>query len=153
MKKTRNTKTSLGVIYCHAPAKVKFEFSHVAIFGGGPIVQWDGDTFGLRWKEAYEATWHELPAPSELQWKAFWLLLDQSGARNWDSNYANPDIFDGVGWGFKLAAPGLRIESSGSNAYPGSDSFESLTCSPFEILTTAVGILAGGDVHALKRHE
>lgn len=150
MKKTRNTKTSLGEICCHAPAKVKFEFSHVAIFGGGPVVKWDGKKSELRWREAYDATWYELPAPSDLQWIAFWLLLEQSGARNWDSDYTNADIFDGIGWDFKFTAPGLRIESSGSNAYPGSDSLEPISVSPFDILTTALGILVGGDVHTLK---
>jgi hypothetical protein len=52
--------------------------------------------------------------------------------------------------GFKLTAPGLQIETSGSNAYPGSDSFEPLPGSPFDILATAIGIVAGCDVHTLK---
>ena len=64
--------------------------------------------------------------------------------------YSNPNIEDGIGWDFKLTAPGLQIESSGSNAYPGSDCFEPLPGSPFDILTTAIGILAGCDVHTLK---
>lgn len=134
---------------CPAPAKVSFEFSHVAFFGGGPVVEWDGKKSALRWSDAHDATWHALPTPTGLQWKAFWLLLEQSGARHWEMSYSNPDILDGIGWDFKLTAPGLRIESSGSNAYPCSDSYEPLPGSPFDILTTAIGILAGRDVYTL----
>jgi hypothetical protein len=146
MKKRPN----VANLKCHLPAKVSFEFSHAAIFGGGPVVEWIGKKSQLRWRDAFDATWHALPTPTDLQWKAFWLLLEQSGARNWDADYTNPDILDGIGWDFKLTAPGLRIESSGSNAYPGSDSFDPLPGSPFDILTTALGILAGRDILTLK---
>jgi hypothetical protein len=57
---------------------------------------------------------------------------------------------DGIGWDFRLKAPGLEIETSGSNAYPGSDSLGPLPGSPFDMLTTAIGILVGCDVHDLK---
>lgn len=134
----------------YAPGKLSFEFSHCAIFGGGPLIEWDGKKSELRWRDYYGDAWNSLPTPSDLQWKAFWFLLEQSGARNWDTDYSNPNILDGIGWDFKLTAPGLQIESSGSNAYPGSDSFEPLPGSPFDILTTAIGILAGRDVHTLK---
>ena len=132
------------------PTKVSFEFSHCAIFGGGPLIEWDGKKSELRWRDCYGDAWNSLPTPSDLQWKAFWFLLEQSGARNWDTDYSNPNILDGIGWDFKLTAPGLQIESSGSNAYPGSDSFEPLLGSPFDILTIAIGILVGCDVHTLK---
>ena len=91
-----------------------------------------------------------LPAPTDIQWKAFWLLVEQSKVRNWEMSYSNPDILDGIGWDFKLFAPGLQISTSGSNAYPGTDSFEPLPFSPFDILTTAIGVLAGQDIHTLK---
>ena len=132
------------------PVELSFEFSHCAIFGGGPLIEWSGKKSELRWKDYYGDAWISLPTPTDLQWKAFWLLLEQSGARNWDTDYSNPNILDGIGWDFKLTAPGLQIESSGSNAYPGSDSFEPLPGSPFDILTTAIGILVGCDPHDLK---
>ena len=132
------------------PGKLCFEFSHCAIFGGGPCIEWNGMNSELRWRDAFGDDWYLLPVPSEIQWKAFLLLLEQSGVRNWDHDYNNPNILDGIGWDFKLAAPGLQIETSGSNAYPGSDSFEPLPGSPFDILTTAIGILVGCDVHELK---
>jgi hypothetical protein len=132
------------------PEKATFEFSQCAIFGGGPLIEWDGKKSELRWRDCYGDAWILLPTPTPLQWKAFWLLLEQSGARNWDADYSNPNILDGIGWDFKLTAPGLQIESSGSNAYPGSDSFEPLPGSPFDILTTAIGILVGSEVHTLK---
>lgn len=150
MTRMRKKKSSLGPIEYLDPSAVTFEFSHCAIFGGGPHVEWNGESMELRWKDYYDDTWCSLPIPTDLQWKAFWLLLEQSGARNWDADYTNPDILDGIGWDFKLTAPGLQIESSGSNAYPGSDSFEPLPGSPFDILTTAIGILVSCDVHTLK---
>jgi hypothetical protein len=133
-----------------APGKLSFEFSHCAIFGGGPCIEWNGKKSELRWRDAYDSTWHPLPTPSDLQWKAFWLLVEQSGVRNWDHDYSNPSILDGIGWDFKLTAPGLQIETSGSNAYPGSDSIEPLPGSPFDVLTTAIGILVGCHPHELK---
>jgi hypothetical protein len=133
-----------------APGKLCFEFSHCAIFGGGPFVEWNGKKSELRWRDAFSDSWYALPAPSEIQWKAFWLLVNQSGVRNWDHDYTNPNILDGIGWDFKLTAPSLQIETSGSNAYPGSHSFEPLPGSPFDILATAIGIIAGCEVHGLK---
>lgn len=65
-------------------------------------------------------------------------------------SYSNSNIEDGIGWDFKLTAPGQQIETSGSNAYPGSDSLVPIPGSPFDILTTAIGILAGRDIHDLK---
>lgn len=150
MTKMRKKKSSLGPIEYLDPSAATFEFSHCAIFGGGPHVEWNGESMELRWKDYYDDAWSSLPTPTDLQWKAFWLLLEHSGARNWDADYTNPDILDGISWDFKLTAPGLRIESSGSNAYPGSDSFEPLPGSPFDILTTAIGILVGCDPDDLK---
>lgn len=132
------------------PESVTFEFSKCAFFGGGPLIEWNGKNSELRWRDCYCDAWISLPSPSSLQWKAFWFLLEQSGARKWEMNYSNPIIEDGIGWDFKLNAPGLQIESSGSNAYPGSDSFEPLPGSPFDILTTAIGILVGSEVHTVK---
>jgi hypothetical protein len=146
----RKKKSSFSGIESHDHSKVTFEFSHCAIFGGGPLIEWDGKKSELRWKDCYGDAWNSLPTPSDLQWKAFWLLLEQSGARNWDTDYSNPNILDGIGWDFKLNAPGLRIASTGSNAYPGSDSFEPLPGFPFDILTTAIGILVGCDPDDLK---
>ncbi len=132
------------------PERLAFEFSHCAVFGGGPLIEWDGKKSELRWRDCYGDAWITLPAPTQLQWKAFFFLLEQSGARNWEISYSNPNIVDGIGWDFKLTAPGLQIETSGSNAYPGSDSFEPLPGSPFDILATAIGILAGCDIQTLK---
>jgi len=133
-----------------APGKLSFEFSHCAIFGGGPFIEWNGKNSELRWREAYDSTWHLLPPPTDIQWKAFWLLVAQSSVRNWEMSYSNPYIMDGIGWDFRLTAPRLQIETSGSNAYPGSDGLGPLPGSPFDILSTAIGILVGCDPHELK---
>ena len=134
----------------YQPSKVSLKFSHSAIFGGGPLIEWNGKKSELRWRDAYDSTWYPLPTPSDIKWKAFWLLLDQSGVRNWDHDYSNPNILDGIGWDFKLTAPSLQIETSGSNAYPGSDSLAPIPGSPFDILTTAIGIIVGQDIVDLK---
>ena len=144
-------KTPLGnsPVIC-APDELSFRFSHCAIFGGGPCIEWNGKSSELRWRDAYDNTWHLLPPPSDIQWKAFWLLIDQSSVRNWEMAYSNPYIMDGIGCGFRLSAPRLQIETSGSNAYPGSDGPGPLPGSPFDILSTAIGILVGCDPHELK---
>jgi hypothetical protein len=135
--------------YC-SPSKIGFEFSYCAIFGGGPCVEWNGKKSRLRWRDAFSDSWHPLQAPSEIQWKAFWLLLEQSGARSWDKEYSNAGILDGTVWDFKMTAPGLRIATAGNNAYPGSDSFIPTPGSPFDILTVAIGILVGCNPCELK---
>jgi len=132
------------------PGELIFEFSYCAIFGGGPCVEWDGKKSVLRWRDAFGDSWHPLPTPSEIQWKAFWLLIEQSGVRSWEREYSNAGVMDGTVWEFKLTAPGLRIATAGNNAYPGSDSLVPIPGSPFDVLATAVGILIGCDVHELK---
>ncbi len=132
------------------PSELSFEFSHCAVFGGGPVIQWDGKKSELRWRDCYGDSWIPLASPTSLQWKAFLLLVEHSGAKEWEMSYSNPDIEDGIGWEFKFTAPGLNIQTTGNNAYPGSDSFKPLPGSPFDTLTTAIGILVGCEVHELK---
>lgn len=125
-------------------------FSCYAIFGGGPHIEWNGKKAELRWRDVFDGTWYQLTTPTDIQWKAFWLLVEQSGVWNWEITYENPHVTDGAGWDFRMEVPGRCIESSGINAYPGSDSLECTLGSPFDVLTTAVGILVGCDVHKLK---
>ncbi len=134
---------------CHSE-KLSFVFSHYCLLGGGPHLEWNGKKSLLRWRDAFGDVWFHLPTPSEIQWKAFWLLVEQSGVRTWEGHYTNPDIVDGQGWDFKMKGPGLRIETRGINAYPGSDSLEPNAGSPFDILTAAIGILVGCAPHDLK---
>jgi hypothetical protein len=87
-----------GSLESRAHGKLCIEFSHCAIFGGGPLVEWDGKKSELRWRDCYGDAWISLPAPTPLQWNAFWFLLEQSGVRNWEMAYSNPNIEDGIGW-------------------------------------------------------
>ena len=146
MKKTSQDET----LKTCAPGELSFEFSYCAIFGGGPCVEWDGKKSELRWSDIHVGIWHALPIPRAIQWKAFWQLIDQSGVRKWDHDYSNPNIMDGIEWDFKLTAPGLKVETTGSNAFPGSDSLVPIPGSPFDILATAIGILIGCDPRELK---
>ncbi len=147
MRRKRRRKNSSDSV---DPRKVSMQFSHGGVFGGGHWVEWDGKKSELRWRANFGFTCYPLKPPSAIQWKAFWLLVEQAGVKEWDYSYVNPGILDGVGWSFRLKAPGLSIETSGSNAYPGSGSLIPTPSSQFDVLTTAIGILVGCDLDELK---
>lgn len=56
--------------------------------------------------------------PSAEEWRAFWAAAEDAGVGRWRQRYRAEDIVDGAGWGLRLQAEGLSIESQGSNAYP-----------------------------------
>ena len=59
--------------------------------------------------------------PSEEEWKKFWEKMDKVGIWNWIENYDCPDlmVLDGTSWNLKIEVGDKKIESSGSNYYPG----------------------------------
>ena len=59
--------------------------------------------------------------PSEEEWKKFWDKMDKIGVWNWMDNYDCPDVVgrDGTSWNLKIEVGDKKIESSGSNYYPG----------------------------------
>lgn len=56
--------------------------------------------------------------PDAEAWTNFWAAADEAGVRRWSERYRAEHIEDGMGWSLRLKAPGVHIESNGSNAYP-----------------------------------
>lgn len=56
--------------------------------------------------------------PTAEEWRGFWAAADSAGVHRWRGRYVDDRIADGTGWGLRLAAPGVRIVTGGSNAYP-----------------------------------
>jgi hypothetical protein len=83
---------------------------------------------------------------SAAQWRIFWLTLNHVKVWRWDEVYS-PDciVCDGKSWNLKIKYRGKEIESSGSNAYPGSSRLGFDTKSQFGVFLDAVNILAGTD--------
>lgn len=59
--------------------------------------------------------------PSEEEWKKFWDKMDNIKVWNWKDNYDSPDfvVLDGTSWNLKIELGDKKVESSGSNYYPG----------------------------------
>ena len=58
--------------------------------------------------------------PTAEAWTAFRQELDALEAWSWEKTYFNLDVQDGTQWTLQLEWDGRTIESSGSNAFPGS---------------------------------
>jgi hypothetical protein len=61
--------------------------------------------------------------PSDEEWKDFWIKLEQIGIWKWNKSYSPQDmlVLDGTVWNIKIEFGNKKIESSGSNAYPGNN--------------------------------
>ena len=60
--------------------------------------------------------------PSEEEWKKFWDKMDKIGIWEWIDNYTLEDdlyTLDGSSWNLKIELGNKKVESSGSNYYPG----------------------------------
>ena len=59
--------------------------------------------------------------PSEVEWKKFWDEMDRIRVWSWMDNYDCPDVVfdDGSSWNLKIELGDKKVESSGSNYYPG----------------------------------
>lgn len=78
--------------------------------------------------------------PPAEAWTAFRQELDALDAWSWESTYFNVDVQDGTQWTLQLEWDGRTIESSGSNAFPGSEGPE--YGEQFERFLAAVDALA-----------
>lgn len=78
--------------------------------------------------------------PTPEAWAAFRAELDALDAWSWDSTYLNVDVMDGTQWVLGVEWDGRTIQSSGSNAFPGSPGPE--YGEQFERLIAAVEALA-----------
>ena len=66
--------------------------------------------------------------PSEEEWQKFWDKMDKIGIWKWIEDYDCPDliVLDGSSWNLKIELGDKKLESSGSNAYPGENVEESV---------------------------
>ena len=84
--------------------------------------------------------------PSEEEWNAFTQALDDLRVWEWLPSYYAP-VLDGAGWDLAVQVGDRRVESEGSNAYPGDEpgtSAEVEMSRRFEEFCTALSILLGG---------
>ena len=81
--------------------------------------------------------------PSEEQWGRFWLEVDRIGLWAWLPEYLDHNILDGTQWSLCLAHAGRTMKSWGSNAYPGSVSYDYADGGPFADFLRALAALTG----------
>ena len=83
----------------------------------------------------------ELPfTPTAEQWRNFWRTLERIGVWTWGPDYYQP-VLDGTSWELKLRRGDRSLSSSGSNAYPGSDTSD--PSREFEAFLRALSRLVG----------
>lgn len=83
--------------------------------------------------------------PSHDDWQVFLQTLDDLDVWNWRSDYQNPGILDGTGWGVEIRWGSKTIVSAGSNSYPESKSLPpGNVSSDFDRFLAAVSKLIGG---------
>jgi len=109
-------------------------------------VRLDGDKvqYGL----AIGDTMMELKAeavPSERKWSNFRKRLDAIGVWQWRPYYDNPYVLDGVQWSLELDYGSRKVQTDGSNWYPGSKDETDMNVTPeFKAFLHALSLLLGG---------
>jgi HEAT repeat protein len=98
--------------------------------------------------------------PSISEWETFWGVLDRLHAWDWEPDYVDRGVLDGVQWAFSVTREGRAIRCHGSNAFPpgfrvlqgainllvkGALSGDGFTESPYALLGAAE---TAGQVHA-----
>ncbi|HYW10221.1 MAG TPA: hypothetical protein VE913_24870, partial [Longimicrobium sp.] len=122
---------------------------------GGPsaILTLRGDTVML-----LRAPWERGPGtavdtvravPDARAWSDFWRVAEGAGVRRWRGRYMAEGVADGVGWGLRIVADGMTIESQGSNAYPDREGREhELRETPeYRAFVDALGALVGQPIN------
>lgn len=85
----------------------------------------------------------KMVSPTEEDWQQFWAAVQRCDLWNWEARYDNPGILDGTQWKVVITLGSRRLQSFGSNAYPGGD--EGGGSKPFQRLLQAVRKLVGGN--------
>ena len=80
---------------------------------------------------------------SRADWDTFWLALQKDKIDGWKAFYIDEGTKDGIHWGVKIHWDSLKLDSSGSNAFP--DTF-----SDFE---TAVACLVGKKFTSIRPNQ
>ncbi len=80
-----------------------------------------------------------------------WLGLAK--VEKWDAEYASETTAH-AGWSFKAYINGQKFKSAGGDTYPNAEEGAGyLPGSPFDILLTALGLIAGGDVAGMRTRD
>ena len=134
------------------PESFEFTLWSEAFADLGIRLRWRRDTASLQWRPGIPkgTAWTSLAKPSPITWKAFWLLLDRAKVENWRTEYASVTTAH-AGWSFEASINGRQIKTSGGDTYPNSEEGKDyLPGSPFDILLTALGLLAGKEILRLR---
>lgn len=85
------------------------------------------------------------PQPTLQQWKAFRDALDSAKVWSWQASYHDPTVLDGIQWELKVVYRDRRLDSAGSNRYPGSSESHPMRAGKaFTKMLAACSALAGG---------
>jgi hypothetical protein len=83
--------------------------------------------------------------PSDRKWSNFRKRLDAIGIWQWRSNYDNPYVLDGVQWNLEIDYGSRKVQTDGSNWYPGSSDTAIIDETPeFKAFLQALSLLLGG---------
>ena len=130
-----------------APREFRYSVGGFAV--GSATVELRGDTVVL-----VRTPWEGLSGtrpdsirtvPTAEAWRDFWEAAADAGVRRWRSRYEAAGIVDGGGWSLRIVAPGSKVESTGSNAYPDRHGLEHEGEAPseFRAFEAAIATLAG----------
>lgn len=104
----------------------RFLFSIGGHGGDSYEVRWDGEMAVFVHRSARNKLLAlERVAPAPIDWKRFWEWMDEHGCWEWPEVCVNKmDVMDGTHWNLVIETADRRMASSGSNAYPGSETAE-----------------------------
>lgn len=88
--------------------------------------------------------WEREVTPSERQWRDFKHRIDEIGVWRWQDRYHNPNVLDGTQWDLQINWSGHKIQSYGSNMYPGGSEQDWDVTPEFKALLEALMALLGG---------
>ena len=137
-----------------APRELEYTVGGFAV--GTALVELHGDTVVL-----VRIPWDARPGtrpdsvrtvPTAEAWRDFWEAARDAGVRRWRARYNAEGVVDGSGWSLRIVAPGAKVESNGSNAYPDRHGLEheNEVTSDFRAFEAAIEALAGAPLRPVR---
>ena len=104
---------------------------------------WNEGIQGLEIYPLYDEKLDQALQPTQLEWKAFWFLLEHAGVWKWEPTYApEGDLScDEHQWYLMVSKDGRFVSTCGNEAYPGTQEKHYEEGSPYDVLRTAVEVL------------
>ncbi len=105
----------------HSALPEKLEFSIGGYGGPGYSVSLQDEKVVYRSFQGVSAYSEDetVLTPTDQQWREFKAQIDQIGVWDWEKEYNNPNVLDGTQWSLEIAYDEQRIQSCGSNRFPG----------------------------------